>query len=151
MGQPYLKYHSDDATSMIKIRMETSFDQIIPNAFLTHKTWQTTIFDDWNLHDPVSNSDRITINTAGYYCIISGIRWNNSTLGYRTVSIMKNDTNLLAQQSMDNVPTKECIVVSTLAKLEVDDWINIELYHTHGTNLTTKTGARTNISLFQVE
>ncbi|MCM8900626.1 glycoside hydrolase family 55 protein [Caldicoprobacter algeriensis] len=110
-------------------------DQSIPHDTVTKLTLPTTIFDYGMLHD-VANS-RLVIKEGGRYLIIGSVQFYNNGTGLRDARIYVNGSLLhisRMQAVAADAPTH--VIVTTLAKLERDDYVELFVKQTSGAALT---------------
>ncbi len=132
-----------------KVRLQLSGDATITHATATQLVWQNEIFDASNMH--ATDSTKIIVPVDGIYKIGTSITWDTSALGYRLITLRRNDTESIASSSHNNVNgTRESHQCVTLMKLDEDDYIEVEVWHTHGSNLKIKSFSTTNFWLYRV-
>lgn len=66
------------------------------NTSVANNTWvnicyNTEDYDTDNIHDNVTNNDRLTCNTAGYYLVYCNIYWSQNGTGERDIILNYND------------------------------------------------------------
>jgi hypothetical protein len=59
-------------------------------------TFNTEIYDTDAMHSTSSNTDRITIVTAGYYVLVGNVIWAANATGVRELAIQRNGTTVWA-------------------------------------------------------
>jgi hypothetical protein len=92
-------------------------------------------YDTDTIHDITTNNSRLTCKTAGKYNIFAGIEFAANATGFRQVSLLLNGTYQIAVSntnalSLSITPTR--INVSTVFDLAVNDYVEVEVYHTAG-------------------
>ena len=106
----------------ISARIRNSVDFLI-NAGVTIVTFDTETYDTDNLHDPVVNPGRLTINTAGkYYLFFQGLI--NAMTGGVIVQLRLNGaTNIANSFDSATLGVAGTMNVSTVYDLVVGDFI----------------------------
>jgi hypothetical protein len=117
-------------------------NQAIPSATLTPVTWDVDHVDAANLHDPVTNNSRITINTAGgvgTWLVMANIFWAPSNLGYRRVQIYNNVYGVIGDVNNDGGTQSGLGVFQLCATLSIavgaGDWFECRVAHNVGSAL----------------
>lgn len=102
-------------------------------------------FDTDTMHDNSTNNSRITIKTAGKYCIggVVGVP-NNSSAGAR---IRLNGSTILAAQMQGNSAQGERASVSTIYDLAVNDYLELQ---GNANNQATTGDAETNFWAYKI-
>jgi len=134
------KYVDDNAGGNpdIGCRLGNSNPQDIVTATSTAITFNTEIWDTDTMHDVGSNTERVTIKTAGIYILTANVEWESGKTGYRQVQFVhhRGETSLQIAQIRDDASTavaqKQCI--TTIYDLEVDDYITLTVRQTQGIN-----------------
>lgn len=132
-----------------RCKVYRSSAQSIPDSTYTIILWNAEEFDTDSMHSLVSNTERITINTAGTYLlwVIIAIPWVNA--GYRDVRIYLNAAETLL--TLRNVaPTANSSVQpilysSTVQQLIAGDYIFVKYWQSSGAAQNTVT----NVAIMQ--
>lgn len=127
-------------------RVTNNAAQSIPNATWTALTFNTELVDTNTMHDTVTNTSRITYNTAGLYMVTCSNAFAANSTGGRGIGVRKNGTGgspteggtLVAPHS-SGVSTY--ISYSTLVKLAVTDYLEVMLWQASGGALSTSVEA----------
>ncbi len=147
MGQFY--FPSDDPL-VYKIRIRKSSDQSIPDITNTFLTWETVIFDPFSMYDAGDNT-KITIPADGHYMILTSIVWNNSSNGARIVVILKNGTTAIGSNTVPSISGfKEEMSAFAMDKFSKDDYLQVRVYHNHGSALSVKLYSNVHFAAFQI-
>lgn len=97
-------------------------------------------YDTDNMHSTVSNTGRITFNTAGIYVVAAHLAYTGNATGVRVLTIRLNGATSLASYigppSAGGVDT--CLSVSTVYKFAAADYIEMIGHQTSGANLDTR-------------
>lgn len=99
-------YHLGGTAGYIGCRAYSNANQSIPSGVSTALTYNVELFDsDPNgaIHDNTTNSERMTIRTAGVYHCVANVRWASSATGFRTVQIVHSSGILIALASQNAV------------------------------------------------
>jgi hypothetical protein len=114
-------------------RVYRSTNQSITTATSTAITFNSERFDTDAMHDVVTNTDRITINTAGLYVISGNVTFDTSATGIRELTIELNGTTAIARLSVGNRSDNYNIASVTCAyKLAATDFVKLVVYQTSG-------------------
>ena len=115
-------------------KVYNSLDISIPNNTETTITFDSETYDTDNIHSIVTNTDRLTCQTAGKYLIMALITWATSNgtgrrqafiyLNAAAIAIGRNDG--LAQAS----PSAQ--LVATIHNLAVNDYVNFRCFQDSG-------------------
>jgi hypothetical protein len=118
-------------------RVRRTTDQTgIVTATRTSILFDAERYDTDTMHSTSTNTDRITINTAGLYIVTGTVTFTNTNAtGYRLVDIELNGTTIIAEQSV-GMRTDNYIVmnVTTMYKFAAADFVKLVVYHTAGVN-----------------
>jgi hypothetical protein len=97
-------------------------------------TFDSERFDTDNIHDPVTNSGRLTCRTAGKYLISASIVWDTNPNGHRQLNITFNGVTNIAQDYRPAIGyTSQTI--TTIWNLAVNDWVELRAQQTSGGGL----------------
>lgn len=120
-------------------------DQTIPTATHTAVNFNAEVYDTDSLHDTVTNNNRITINTTGYYAIMGEIIWTASASGStRLLGITNNgapgvgDTLGFTRMGSLTGTWNHVYTCNALAYLESGDYVSLYVYQDTGGNLDIK-------------
>lgn len=117
--------------------------QDIVNITVTSLDFNSERFDTDGIHSVLADIERLTCKTAGVYVIAFSCHWEADNDGIRAVGIVLNgDKNIGYDQrvaagggaALDQT-------VSTVYKLEVNDYVTLDVYHTAGNNLEVQSFA----------
>lgn len=144
---------SGGSTPMIKCLLTGGGSQSVNTGTLTQltaTTWNTEESDTSNMHDPVTNSSRITVPSAGLYMVEAQLYWQGGSgaAGGRETIIYKNGVYQKAAH-VEAIATKDLTVSVTASfVLATNDYIEIYAYQTSGGTLTV--AGNVNYNWFQV-
>ncbi len=152
MGQPWLKFGSDDVVNVPKVRAQRGTDISISDITTTTITWDTEIFDTAEMHNPGGpNPTRITFPTSGYYLVMLSIAWDNSTNGIRIITIKDDAGSAVVNTAIAAITgTKEVMQCFSIQYFESGDFIEATVYHSHGSALKVKKFNTSYFAAFQV-
>ena len=107
----------------------------IPNSTPTELLYAAELVDTDTMHSTATNTGRITINTAGVYCVTSNVTWAGSGAdGSRVLMrINKNGTELCRTDSGNYAATSAlgfCLAVTT--SCAVTDYLTFTVLQTSG-------------------
>ena len=99
----------------------------VSNGVDTVMTFDTEAYDTDTMHSTVSNTGRLTCNTAGKYLIVGNVRWDTSSASYRYAAIRLNGTTFIALNIVEpasaSVPTEQ--IVTTIYDLAANDYVEL--------------------------
>jgi hypothetical protein len=112
--------------------------QSIPNATLTALTFDSENYDNDGAHSTVTNTSRITFQTAGWHQYDAVYNSAASTAGYRLASAYKNGV-LYKLGSRYAAPSTAQGTASASGSVQVvaGDYLEIYVYQTTGGSLST--------------
>jgi len=92
MGQPWLRYSSDDDTHMAHTVciLRKTVNQVITTGTLTKINWDVETFDPNNMHDNSTNNERITPPDKGIYLINCQGYWESLSTFGRRLELLEN-------------------------------------------------------------
>jgi hypothetical protein len=93
------------------------------------------------MHDTVTNTSRITFNTAGLYIITAVVVWPTNGTGYRWQEILLNGGTGVGQESRTSTTVTDNLGLSLTAhhKAAVNDYVEVQVRQTTGGNLAPVT------------
>jgi hypothetical protein len=118
-------------------RVYNNADIAISNDSGTALTFNSERYDTDTIHDTVTNTGRLTCKTAGVYIISANIEFAAHSTGTRQVFIRLNGSSYIAMTNSAPVasPLAHRFSISTIYKLEVSDYLTLEVYQSSGGNL----------------
>jgi hypothetical protein len=119
-------------TEYCKVRHSVA--QSIPDITYTIVAFDTEDADTDNMHDPVTNNSRITIQTAGRYLFIARGQLQ-AAIADKIIywQILKNGTTLvMASKWTPSVATSPHLFVVALDDAIVGDYYEARIYHNYG-------------------
>ncbi len=107
-----------------------SADQSIPDITLTSVTWNQENFDTDDMHDNVTNNNRITVKTSGTYLILCNVKWQSNSVNSRRCHIYKNG----AQHSgvYNNAVSNSYQNMLAIDDSSVNDYFELQVYQDSG-------------------
>ena len=105
----------------------------------------TTVYDASSpMHSTSVNTSRLTCKLAGLFLITAGAGFIANAVGGRELDIRLNGTTYLANQNNVPVPgVTHNMVTTALARLAVNDYVEMIAYQTSGGNLNVNANAFT--------
>lgn len=112
----------------------------LSNGVETSLVFDSEHFDNSNLHDTGSNTDRLTSPTTGLYMITASIETNASPLtGVLRLAFYKNGTtDSLGRSSMS--PNAVSHTLTTFARLAASDYVICRVLNTTGSSVNVIAG-----------
>ncbi len=159
MGQPYLKYHSDDEMGFTQhkvIKLVLNTDVSIANSTTT-TLWAVTTSPfqpEGVMHD--SDNGKIYFPTTGWYMLIFNCTWDTGTTGRRYIDIRTNNAKNQTTAVMTSITTdKDYQMCFALYKVEipgyqVGDYLECRVWHNEGAALLIKKFASTSFQYYKV-
>lgn len=124
------------------VRARTTTAQSIPNATETVVTFDLEDYDTDNMHSIVTNTGRITFNTAGVYLITAHITYvTGGSTGAREAFIRKNASGEYLALGNQQSATGSYISLAAQAKFMVGDFVELRANQSSGGALNTFTAA----------
>ena len=120
----------------IGARVYNSANISIPDSTYYVLPFDSERYDTDNIHSTVTNTGRLTAQTAGKYLVI-GHLWMQGSNAYGELGISINGF-AVARQTRQNSPSNVSwmATVSTIYDFAVGEAAELIVYHTHGTALT---------------
>ncbi len=114
-----------------------SSSQTIASSTLTALAADSENFDNDSMHSTVSNTSRITINTAGRYMLAATVLFASDANGTRFIEFIVNGTTRLdGMQIVSAGASQETILSATrFATLSIGDYVEVRARHTVVGNL----------------
>jgi hypothetical protein len=112
-------------------RVYKDANQSINSGSGTYVTFNQESYDTNSYHDNVTNNQRLTIPTTGYYLIRAVITFAASNTGVRSITIRKNDAQtVMARKRANNggSGTDLTLHIATVLSLTATDYLRVEAY-----------------------
>lgn len=121
--------------------MEATGTSIASGGSYNNVGYATEGFDTQSLHSTSSNTDRVTIATAGKYFVIAYYEWQANATGQRDLAIRKNaGGTLLAADVRNPVAAGYCAgSICWFGSLAASDYVNLGVAQNSGSTLTVRT------------
>lgn len=97
-------------------------------------------FDTEDIHDNVTNNERLICKTAGRYLIFGHAGLSANSTGLRKIRIYLNNTTGLAEQSVVGSSITTVMSIATVYELAVDDYVELEVYQNSTSTLSLSIG-----------
>lgn len=105
----------------------------INNGAVTTLTLDSEDFDTDNMHSTVSNTSRLTCNTAGVYQITANVNFASNSGGERLLILLLNGTTSIARTRESADATGETDMnLARLYRLAVGDYVEVQVYQSSG-------------------
>lgn len=111
-------------------RVYNSGNQSITNATYTTLTFDTETYDNDGIHSSVTNSSRLTVQTAGKYLIESQWAWSASPSTMHC-KILYNATTALALYQVQSAGPNDGSI-ATIYDMSVGAFVEVQLRQTSG-------------------
>jgi hypothetical protein len=131
----------EDAIFPPAVRVTMSGAQTIGNNAFASLTFNTEDFDTDTMHSTASNTNRITVNTAGIYLIIGSAEWATIAAGRRITRLRVNGATEIATGETGSAAGGSefpCTTVATLYKMEKADWVEVRVFQSRGGDLDVR-------------
>lgn len=120
--------------------LEASGTSVTSGAGYADVSYATETIDTQSLHSTSSNTNRVTIATAGKYMIIAYMEWAANTTGQRDMAILKNGGTFVAANVQNPSPAGYCANSLTwFGSLAASDYLTLGVAQNSGSTLTVKT------------
>lgn len=117
-------------------RVTHSVAQSIAHNTVTALVFDTERFDTDTIHDPAVNNSRLTCKTAGKYLVYGNVGYAANATGERQLRISLNGVTLHGGAQLTPVSgNNTSVVVLAIVELAVNDYVQLEAYHTAGVAL----------------
>ena len=101
----------------------------IAHASYTKLTFNTERYDTDTIHSTLTNTGRLTCQTAGKYIITGQVKWEVNTTGQRVIGIYLNDATWIARMADDAISTWEKeMEVTTIYDLSIGNYVEIRVW-----------------------
>ena len=121
----------------IGARVTNSVSITISTGTLTFLTFDTERYDTDGIHRLLSNTDRLTANTAGKYIITVEVRFDSPVVtGRRQIAIELNGTTIIAAQEWDTNQNEDTFMsITTIYDMAVTDFVRVRVFQSSGQNI----------------
>ena len=130
-------------------RVRNSVAQSLANNTDTFLTFDTEDFDNDSMHSTASNTDRITIQTAGLYFVLGHILFDTNATGVRKLSIYVNGALYEIQQVSAGSAYETGLNVSAFRNCIATDYFQAQAFQNSGGALNAIAGY-TNLQAFRI-
>ena len=114
----------------IMCSVERTSSQVMGTSW-TDMTFPTENVDTDEMHDTSSNTERVTINTAGKYLVVGSVTKVSSSSYYSSARLCKNGSTQLGPTHYDAAGTNDNYFASmtnaTIVELVVGDYITLQV------------------------
>ena len=116
---------------------QTSGASIADNTNVT-LAFDAEDFDTDAMHDNAVNNSRITINTAGVYLVVGGVRYTAGVSDETRASILKNGGNVGIDER-GSANTRSGMQVMGYYDLAITDYLELQVYQNNSANTARTT------------
>jgi hypothetical protein len=122
------------ADSVIGVRAARSTNQSFPNVTFTAVTYDLDISDPYNMHDTVSNTDRLVATVTGLYQISSGMVFAAGAGTVRIGLLALGSGGIIAQSSKPPATgaSTTSLEVATIYPMSAGDYVRFQAYQDSG-------------------
>ena len=90
--------------------------------------WDTDTRDDFNMHDPSSNPERITVPEDGKYIVNCLISWSGGTgVTQADIDLMKNNTSDIDISGDTMLDSRRYLFVEAMVNMTEGDYVSIKV------------------------
>ena len=114
-----------------------SASQSIPNSALTTLTFNTEITDNDAIFDVSTDNTKFICKTAGVYLIRGMVLFGVNSTGERILNIGQNNRSVAQASTPSTTSGTADVIVTTIVKLSVNDYIQLRAKQTSGGALST--------------
>jgi hypothetical protein len=111
-----------------RVKNSVALSHLTSNNWLSLTAFDTELFDNDNMHSLVTNTQRITFNTAGVYVVGGGFEFASNVTGLRGIRVYLNGTTPIAYMYYPavtgGVGTGMCI--ETTYKFAATDFVELQ-------------------------
>jgi hypothetical protein len=125
-------------------RVYNSVTQSLTNVTEATLTFDTERFDTDSMHSTVTNTGRITFNTAGLYVVAALVNYANNAAGVRYTYIRHNGANYVTADTRAATNGLATIVnVAAVMKVAAGDYAEVRAYQSSGGALNVSASSAT--------
>jgi hypothetical protein len=114
------------------VRAYNAGTQSIPDAAVTVLSLDSDDFDPYDLHDTVTNNERITLTTDGVYLIGAGLIFETNVTGIRSLRIIINGGNQIISSTAPAGAAAGRMSVATLWNVVAGDYFEAHAFQNSG-------------------
>ena len=127
----------------IGARVYHSVNQAITSNITTKLLFDSERFDTNVIHDPATNSSRLTCKTAGKYMIIANFELAHDITGVRISRLLLDNVTIIANVAFNAITATGVgtrVQVSTIYDLAVNQYVEVDIYQDSGVSLNVIAG-----------
>lgn len=139
-----VKAATDFLSNQPSCHLTRSSDQAIPHLTITNVLWNVEQYDTDGMHSTSSQTDRITIKTAGVYVVTANVLWGADTDWIFAASWIQLNgaTNLACSMvgAFNDGAIGAANSLSIVRKFAVNDYLSVAVYEKNssaGANIVT--------------
>lgn len=128
----------DTAPANVGAHVFNSVASSVPTATITALTFDSERYDPVGMHDPATNTSRLTCQVAGRYVIIGQVSWAVAAGGRRFVRLRLNGGTDIATSEIGSAADttgNPAHIVATIYDLAVGTYVELTVYQTSGAAL----------------
>jgi len=127
------------ASTALGCRVYSNVANVIGDSAATLLDFTTEISDTDTCWAAGANADKLYAKTAGYYITGCGVVWDANATGRRTIAIVDEDGDVLAQQiNFGGATALQMSVVSGMQYMAVNDYVTFSVWQNSGGNLNVR-------------
>jgi len=142
-------YHDNNLTTPAYTegcRLHRNLDYDLPNNSLREISWNSETYDTDNMHDQITNPERITFRTPGKYLVCATIQFDVNGTNDRYVEVRTQGTLPLNMTSAKAVAAIETgISLCFIYDFPINNYINLLVWQNSGGNLLVKEELRSSM------
>lgn len=123
----------------------------VPNNTVTAVALNDTVYEtSAAMHDPVTNSNRVTVPVDGLYDVQASALWSGNGNDFRWTTIRVNGSNYSQDvRPPPGASTFQQMVSALAVPLNAGDYVDMTVYHQAGSTLTVAADARTFLTVYR--
>lgn len=116
------------------VRANINAAQTIPNSIATNVAFDLETFDTANMHDNVTNPDRLTAPISGLYLVNGHVHWDSNNAGIRTTLIRVNGVTMSEFRASPPASAFDSFTqtATDVVSLSAGDVVNIMVWQNSG-------------------
>lgn len=145
-GQDDFGFNSDTLEDLLGIRAVRVYHSVTQS--IAHDTSVVLAFnseraDEDAMHDVTVNNGRLIAKRAGWFLAGGHLSWTGNATGFREITLRRNGVTLLGVTDVPSIGAGSMSqsMPPTLAKLALNDWIEIVVYQNSTVALSVQAGA----------
>jgi hypothetical protein len=126
-----------EVSGVYSARVARKADKTITTALVTAIDFDVERWNYGDLFNPTLNNTRLTAPADGIYAITGNVSWAQNDTGDRRLRIRLDGATNIAQVRVTSpaAALSEHMIVSTQYELDKDQYVELVVYHTRGSDL----------------